>query len=291
MEIAFHLGAHVTDRDHLVRCLMRNRPALLAQGIAIPGPGQYRQQLRKLAFALRDQETNADTQDEILDSMIEEDEVRRVVFSSEAFLSLPKWVVSANRLYHAAEDRIGMLRHLFPEARVELFLAIRNPATFLPALCADKTSGGVEQVLKDTDPLALRWSQTLARITEAHPDLPLTVWCDEDTPLLWPEVLRAVSGHAPDSVMDGWLAWYWDLVTPTGHAAMRRWFDNNPPSDDIARRKMLAALLARFVKPEVVETEDLLPGWTEDTLEALTAVYEEDLDLIASIPGVRLLEP
>ena len=37
--------------------------------------------------------------------------------------------------------------------------------------------------------------------------------------------------------------------------------------------------------------EDLLPGWTEDTVETLSALYEEDLDLIASIPGVRLLEP
>ncbi|PWE30990.1 hypothetical protein C4N9_04365 [Pararhodobacter marinus] len=291
MEIAFHLGAHCTDRDALVQCLMRNRATLLEQGIAVPGPGRYRQQLRQIAFDMRERETSAETQEILLDGILDEDEVDRVVFSSENLLSMPPWVVNDGQLYHAAADRAAMIRHLFPEARLEFFLAIRNPATLLPALAAGDSSGALARRLAEGDPGLLRWSDMLARVTEAVPDVPITIWCDEDTPLLWPEILRAVSGHAPDTVLEGWLAWYWDLVTPRTHAAMRRWFDRNPPADDAARRKMLGVLLSRFVKEDAVAPDPLIPGWTGDTIERLTEIYEADIDLAASIPGVTLLEP
>lgn len=291
MEIAFHLGAHQTDKDFLVRCLMRNRAALLEQGIAVPGPARYRQQLRQLGFEMREAVTNAETQEALLDGILDEDEVRRVVFSSDNFLSLPKWAVHEGHFYHAAGDRVGLLRHLFPAAKVELFLAIRSPATFLPALVAGDRSGAFLTQVQKSDPMDLRWSRTLAQITEALPDVPITVWCDEDTPLLWPEILRHVSGHSPEMVLDGWLAWYWTIVTPKAHEAMRRWFEQHPPVDDLSRRKTLSVMLSRMARPEAVESDPLLPGWTEETVEALEAIYEEDLDLIGTLPGVTLLEP
>ena len=291
MEIALHLGAHHTDQDHIVRCLMRNRVPLLEQGIAVPGPGRYRQQLRRLAFEMREQPTNAATQEALLDGILDEDEVRRVVFSSDNFLSMTKWAISSDRIYHAAGERVKLLQHLFPEARIELFLALRNPATFLPALAAGEDGAVALRNIEDSDPMALRWSQTLVNITEALPGVPLTVWADEDTPLLWPEVLRAVSGHAPGLVLDGWLAWYWSMVTPKAHAAMRRWFEVNPPPDDESRKRMLQVLLSRFAQPEAIESEALLPGWTEETVEELGDIYDEDLDLISALPGITLLEP
>lgn len=291
MEIALHLGAHYTDQDQLVRCLMRNRAPLLAQGIAVPGPARYRQQLRQLAFEMREKTTNAETQEVLLDGILDEDEVRRVVFSSDNFLSMAKWAINGGRIYHAAGDRVRMLRHLFPEAKIELFLALRNPATFLPALVAGEDGAACQRYIDESDIRALRWSETLLRITEAVPGVPLTVWADEDTPLLWPEILRAVAGHSPDLVLDGWLAWYWSMVTPKAHAAMRRWFEANPPADDTSRKRMLQALLARFAQPDAVESEALLPGWTDETVDDLSAIYDEDLDLIASLPGVTLLEP
>ncbi|MCA2010461.1 hypothetical protein LCM17_03110 [Cereibacter sphaeroides] len=290
MEIAFHLGVHQTDKDFLVRCLMRNREALLQQGIAVPSPSRYRQQLRQLAFEMRGAETSAETQEALLDGILDEDDVQRVVFSAENQLSLPRWVVSDDQLYHAAADRVALLKHLFPEASLQLYLAIRNPASFLPALVADDKSGKILGQIQKSDPLALRWSRPIAEIAEALPDVPITVWCEEDVPLLWPEVLRAVSGHSPELVLDGWLARYWSMVTPEAHEAMRRWFQNNPPIDDASRRKTLSVMLSRMAKPEAVESEPMLPGWTEATVDALDALYEEDIDLIATLPGVTLLE-
>ena len=46
MEIVYHLGAHCTDEERLLRCLLKNRGALSAQGIVVPGPARYRNLLR-----------------------------------------------------------------------------------------------------------------------------------------------------------------------------------------------------------------------------------------------------
>lgn len=291
MEIAIHLGVHHTDDDHLIRCLMRNRPALGELGIAVPGPGQYRQQLRKLAHDMRDMPTDALTQEALLDGILDDDHSDRIVLSWDGFLSLPQWVIGNGHLYHSAGSRVAQLTHLFPKAEVSLFMGLRNPATFLPALVRADPSGSVQHELDLCDLAALRWSTVVNRIVQVNPGLQLTVWCDEDAPLLWPQILRAVADHPPGMALDGWLARYWDMVTPQAHEAMHRWFAANPVTDDAHRRRVLATLLGRLARPEALESEIHLPGWTEEVVETLDAIYDSDLDVIASMPGVTLLEP
>ncbi|GAB4266054.1 MAG: hypothetical protein Kow0013_14850 [Pararhodobacter sp.] len=291
MEIALHTGVHLTDKDHLVRCLMRNREVLAAQGIAVPGPGSYRHQLRQIAQDMLGRTVDAEMQETILDGFIEQDDARRVVFSSPDFIGAPRWAVGANRFYPSADEHVAAIAHLFPLARTTVYLALRDPVTFLPAMAADSRSGGVTQLLRDSDPAQLRWSEMILRILTRAPEVDIVVWRDEDTPLLWPEILREVAGHAPETELVGWFAWYWDLMEPKQHEAMRRWFGANPPVDDLHRRRILSAMLSRFARPEAVEAEALLPGWDEPFCDALSALYDEDIDLIAAMPRVRLLEP
>lgn len=291
MEIAIHLGVHLTDEDRLLRCLMRNRSELAEQGIAVPGPGVYRRQLLELAKQLRDQPTDADTQEALLDGILEADDVRRMVLSCEQFLSGHRWIVADDRLYPEAGRSVADLHHLFPEARVQLYFAIRNPASFLPALAADKRAGGVTTALKRIDPASVRWSEMLGRLRTEVPDVPITVWCEEDTAYLWPEILRAVSGHDRALELDGWFAWYWDLMTPKTHDAMRRYFSLNKITDDLHRRRVLRAMMDKFARTHSPDPAPTLPGWSEDYVEVLTEIYDQDLDLISTMDGVTLLEP
>ncbi|MCB1394650.1 MAG: hypothetical protein H6898_09380 [Rhodobacter sp.] len=291
MEIAFHLGVHLTDQDQLIRCLMRNRAVLGQQGIAVPGASSYRAQLRQLGQEMEGRPTDATTQEALLDGLIEADDVQRVVFSSEGLLAQHRWAINNNRFYPRAADRVRQLAHLFPAADVRVYLAIRDPASFLPALVADKRSGGLDQALKGSDPMGLRWSEMIARIRAEAPHVPLTIWRDEDTALLWPEILRTVSGHSPDIELTGWFAWYWDLMSPQSHEALRRWFQTNPSPDDLHRRKVLSAMLDKFALPEKIDTDAALPGWDEAYTDVLSELYDQDVDLIAAMEGVTLLEP
>jgi len=291
MEIAIHLGAHLTDEDRLIRCLMRNRAALLADGISIPSTSRYRTALRRTAHEMRDTATDAETQEALLDSLITEDTIRRVVFSSDCFLSNHRWAIGRGQIYPDAGTKVETLRRLFPAAKVEFFIAIRNPATFLPALVEHAGPGGFEQVMGGVNPLALRWSDTLARIHEATPGCRLTVWCDEDTPLLWPEILREVAGHPDDMALEGVFDWYQGFVSPAGLRLMGKWLADRPPMTDLQRRKVLSAFLDKFALAEKLEVEADLPGWQADHAEILSELYAQDVDLIAQMPGVDFLEP
>jgi len=291
MEIAIHLGAHLTDEDRLIRCLMRNRAALLRHDISIPGTSSYRTALRRIAHEMRDTPTDAETQEALLDSLIREDTVTRVVFSSDCFLSNHRWAIGRGQLYPDAGEKVKKLRRLFPAAKVEFHIAIRNPATFLPALIEHVGSDGFDQVMGGTDPLALRWSDTLQRIHEATPGCRLTVWCDEDTPLLWPEILREVSGHPDDMVLEGVFDRYQSFVSAEGVRLMEKWLADRPPMTDRQRRKVLSAFVDKFARPETLEVEAGLPGWQPGQTEVLSEIYAQDIDLIAQMPGVDFLEP
>lgn len=49
--------------------------------------------------------------------------------------------------------------------------------------------------------------------------------------------------------------------------------------------------MERYAIPEEVEDEIDLPGWTQETVNQLTALYEQDIDLIEKMDGVRFIAP
>ena len=291
MDIVFHMGAHCTDRDQLIRCLLRNTSTLAKQGIAVPEPETYRQDLRQLAHEMASQPTDALTQQALIDGLTDDDDAHRIVLSNANHLAHGQWAVANDKLYPSAAERIAHLAHLFPAARLTIAMGLRDPATFLPALYAQLEPQGQAGEMLSSDPGKLRWSDMVLRMQAAVPGLELILWRDEDVPLIWPEILREVSGHDPQTELEGWFAWYWPLVTPKTHEAMRRYFAKNPAVDDLHRRKVLAAMLERFVRDEALEPDPLLPDWTEATVDALSDLYDADMDVVASLPGVTFLEP
>jgi hypothetical protein len=291
MEIAFHLGAHCTDDEALVRCLLRNRGVLAAEGIAVPGPARYRTLLRDASAQLDGATASADTAQLLLDEIVEDEGARRVVLSFDSFMAFPRWALGRNQFYPGATDRTVALAALFPGHRVEFFLAIRNPATFLPALLERQKGKSYEEFIEGCDPLALRWSDLVDRIRAASPEVPLTVWCDEDTPLIWPDVLRHVAGHPASLTLeetDGILA---AIMAPEGFARMQAYLASHPPQTSLQRRRIVSAFLDKFALPERIDMELDLPGWTAEFVEALTAAYDADCVRIARMPGVRFLVP
>ena len=131
MRIVYHLGAHFTDDERLLRCLLKNRDVLAQHDIVVPGPNRYRRLLRETATKLKGKAATVDEQALILEQIMEEDRADRLILSWESFLSLPNYVLN-ERLYPAAGDRARAFCQIFPQIEAEFHLAIRNPASFLP---------------------------------------------------------------------------------------------------------------------------------------------------------------
>lgn len=290
MRIVYHLGAHCTDEERLLRCLLKNRQVLSEQGIVVPGPNRYRALLRDTAITLKGQAASRDTQALVLEQIMEEDRADRLILSWENFLSFPQWVLK-DRLYPAAAERVRAFTQIFPEIEAEFHLAIRNPAGFLPDLFAKQRDKTYEQFMEGADPLLLHWSDVIEDVLEQNPDVPFTVWCDEDTPLIWPEVLQAVSGHVPGTVLEDADEVLAGIMASDGLARMRAYLAEHNITQAAQRRRVVSAFLDKFALPDRVEQEVELPGWTEDTVEALTAAYRADIERIRDLPGVTFLSP
>lgn len=290
MRIVYHLGVHCTDEDRLIRCLLKNRATLAEEGIAVPSPTRYRTLLRDVAKQLRGARATEDAAAMVMDQIIDDPSAERVILSWTSFLSFPAFAIG-NVLYGQGGERLHGFTQILPEAEAEFHLAIRNPATFLPDLRTRVIAKGQGDVLAGVDPLGLRWSDTIRAIKEANPGVPLTVWCDEDAPLIWPEVLQAISGHAADTRLEDDDELLADLMTEAGLQRYQTYCREHPPQSVSQRRRIVTAFLEKFGRPEKLAAEADVPDWTGALAERLTQSYLRDVDRIARIPGVRLVEP
>lgn len=295
MRIVYHLGAHCTDDERLLRCLLKNRGVLAEQGIIVPGPTRYRNLLRETAVALKGQPASLDTQALVLEQIMEVDRAERLVLSWDSFLSYATWAME-DGLYRSAGERVRAFSQIFPRIEAEFCLAIRNPATFLPALFDKQkaTKGGKKDFaafLKNRDPMDVSWSQVVDQILSLNPGVPLTIWCDEDTPLIWPEVLQAVSGHAPGTVLEDAHELLAQIMSADGLKRMQAYLASHSVTTPDLRRKVYTAFLDKFAVPDRITVDIEVPGWTEQTVADLTALYDQDVAQIRAMPGVRFIDP
>lgn len=290
MDVILHLGAHCTDGERLLRSLMRNREHFKDLGVSVPGPAQYRDLLREVMIHLRGSLPSPDIRDVVLQTLLEQDEPERLILSNPSFISMPAASLAGGLIYPKA-FKVAWLRNIFPDSPVALFLAVRNPATFVPALYARMQGkpDGFEAFLDPIKPMALRWSRTVANIRAACPDCPLTVWCHEESPLLWGEIMRAIAGVPEAAGMHGGFDMVREIMAPEGVKKLRAYTAAHPPANDAVRRRVMGVFLDKYAIDEAIEDVLDLPGWTPDLITHLTDAYEADLAAIASLPGVRML--
>lgn len=291
MQIAYHLGVHGTDEDRLVRALVKNRGTLAARGIAVPSPRAYRQLLPKVAKTLRGGPAGPDTQQVILDALGEDGALDRLVFSHDNLLSFPLNAIGADGLYPTAPARIAAYANLFPQAEAEFFLALKNPATLVPALLDRAAEANYDMIMSGAAPASLRWAPVIRRVLAQVPGIALTLWCAEDLPLLWPEVIRAIAGVGPEEALEGDHDLIATLMTDEGLAALKASVETQGPRSAAERRRETAGFLERHALPEALEVEIALPGWTGALVAAMTEAYDEDCAEIAALPGVTFLVP
>lgn len=290
MHIAIHLGVHCTDDERLLRCLHHNSVMLAANDVAVPDPDLYRYILRDASKSLGGAPASPDTESLMLEQILDDARPQRVVLSWDTFLSFPQWALRS-RLYPNGADRVRELHQTFPSHDVEFFMAIRNPATFLPELCSRIRNKSVEDIMSGCDVLQLRWSDLIEDILSRHTGARLTLWCDEDTPLIWPEVLAAVAGIGDGTKLEGWDDLLQHLLDEEGVRRLRSLMEEQDLQDLHQRRRVIANLLTEFVRPEATEMEFEMPGWSQAVVDDLTQLYEEDVERIRAMNGVYFIAP
>lgn len=172
-----------------------------------------------------------------------------------------------------------------------MFLGIRNPATFIPALVKAADDTRLNEAVARTDPRVYRWSELIKEIREALPALDLVIWCNEDTPFVWEQLIREIAALDPGTPIHGRHDLLAEIMTPDGLKGLESYLDTHQVMTDVQKRRVIAAFLDKFVRPEALEIELDIPGWSDTLVDALTDIYEEDIFAIQRIPGVTMITP
>ncbi len=293
MQVAIHLGVHCTDEDRLLKTLLLNKGALAQEGISIPGPGRYRKSVMREAQKLRGIPADRDFRDLLIESIIDDDSTKRLVLTYDNFLCVPARIFENGLLYDQAGTRPKNLQNLFPGLHVEFFIAIRNPATFIPAAFnhLDQVTSDFSAYLDGVSVEDIRWSDVIASVRETAPDCPITVWCNEDTPLVWPQVLQEITGHAKFTDIQGGNDILCTIMKNEGLDRMQTYLTSHPPRNEVQRRRIALAFLDKYAISEAVEEELDVPGWTNELVAQLTRNYETDIVEIERMEGVKFIGP
>ncbi|WP_296424010.1 hypothetical protein [Yoonia sp.] len=291
MQIAFHIGANCTDEDRLLKSILKNASVLLQQGIAVPGPGKYRSLIRETIQALDGAPPEPDTRDILIDAIVENDNLTRLVMSNDNFICVPNRIFGNGVFYEQAGPKTRALHRLFSGDDIELFLGIRNPATFLQDAFIRSKAASISEYLRLMHPEDIQWSDVVRRIKGAAPDTPLTVWCNEDTPLLWEQLIRQMSNVSPQTEIVGGLDMLSTLISDSGMRRLREQLRQNPPQTEAARNDVIADIWEQHALEDQVEDVIELAELDPALIMEMTENYEDDIAQITAMEGVTLLMP
>lgn len=291
MQVVFHVGAHCTDEDRLIKCLLKNRGDFAEIGSVVPPPGRYRKLIGQTVVALENAELAPDAREILLESILDGSHAERLLLSNQDFFAMPKFAARNNVFYQNAVPRVAQLKALFAGDQIELFLAIRNPATFLPALCKKARAKDIFPILREAEPDEMSWLELVTRLRNAHPDVPITVWCNEDTPLIWAQIIREMAALDPGQKIRGGFDLLGEIMSPEGMKRFRAYLAKHPVMTEMQKRRVMVAFLDKFAREDQIEEEIDLPGWTVELIEELTEIYDEEVFEIARLPGVNLIAP
>lgn len=291
MQLALHTGAHYTEEDRLFKCLLRNKDDFAKRGISVPGPSNFRGLFRDTLNAMHKTPAGPDAREILLDAALDDASADRLVLSDPNFFRTPATAIMKGHLYPDAPRRMMNMAELFPDDEVEIFLGIRNPAALVPILYGTAMDQKHAAFWGSRTPLDLRWSETIGLIREAAPEITITVWCSEDLPLIWSQVVREIAGLELHEKIAGGFDLLSSIMSKEGMQRFRTYLDNHPEMTEIQKRRVIAAFLDKFALDDEIEEELDMPGWTEELVDEMSDLYDEDMEAIQRIPGVTMITP
>lgn len=280
-------GAHKTASSHLQHSLLGSAEALQKIGIAVVGPKTMRRDLIPFSQLLRDGMT-AEVVRAGADGFLAHygADADTVVLMDENILGGTdrKMLMRRSRLYPWGPRRLARLVELFEGHDIELGLAVRNPATFLPSCWSESLLHGrfddFETFVQGFDPTGKTWTGLVGRLSEANPGLPMTIWRYEDYNTLGPSLFaRLLKPKAAEAVRP-------DPQRRRAGLSQKaaEWFQAQTNRDEAT----VQDARQRFPK---TGPETAFSPWSEEEQAALTQSYRRDMAKLAAHEGVTILSP
>lgn len=291
MQIVFHCGVHTTDNGRISQLLDRNEDRLRADHTELVPPARHRGLFRNPLQSLSGGTATKEMEDVLLDAILQNDHTERAILSTPGLLGVPSAATGKDGIYPSMGYRLSSLANLFPSCDAEFFIAIRNPATMLSDLAQGMSERNRQSLLSACQYFELRWNETIRRLAQSAQGRRVVIWCDEDTPLILPEIVRLLGHISPEIPLKGDQDFLKELLTPQGQELLAADNTAQEPSAIEERRNLYSHLLRKHAAEDALEQRIELPGWTQDIVDEVTELYYHDIEEIAELPGVEFVSP
>lgn len=291
MQVVFHIGVHNTDSERVLKTLLNNREELLKIGTEPIPNSRHKGIFVDALMSLKGGAATPEMEQILLDAVIEEEDVQRIVFSMSGFMGASKIAVTARGFYSDIESRINGLMRLYPSAETEFFLAIRNPATLLNDILISNKNLSYHELMANANPLDLRWRDVAHRLARAAQGRRVVVWCFEDLPLIFPEVVRMIGNMPLEAQLRGGTQYVEELLTPGGRLKLKEAMKGYAQLSIRKRREIHGQVLNQYGMESILEQSIHLPGWTQELVDEISDNYYSDVAEIAVLPGIEFILP
>ena len=291
MEIALHIGASCTDDERLIKSLLKNAGGFAKEGVAVPNPSTYRKLVRETLHNLGDSMPSPETREILIDAIVQDENAHRVILSNPDFICVPNRIFEGGEFYALAIQKLTGMEAIFDEDELTVYLGMRNPATFLPAVFAASKHDHFDQFMQGLSSYDVKWSSLIRHIRSAAPKAKVVAWCNEDAPFIWAQLIREVSGLGPKAKITGGFDMMASIISQEGMGRFSAYMKSNPPKTESQKQSIVSAFLEKYAIESEVIDEFYIPGWTNQTVQSLSDIYDADLAAIAEMEGVTLIEP
>jgi len=291
MQMVFHMGVHSTDGDRMLKTLLNNRSALQKVGTEIVTPNSHRGMFDEALKSLNGGTATPEMEQIMLDAMLASDHTSRVVMSTPTFMGAPGRAVGRDGLYPQMGPRAAALARLFPSSQAEFFVALRNPATLLTDVLPQIAGSDYSQMMHGHHPTSLRWRDAIQNLARVAQGRRMVIWCHEDVPLIWPEIVRLAGGLPLDVPLSDGLLYMHEILGDEGIAQLRDAMGDRDQVSVSQRRAIYAGVLEKHARPGTLDQDITLPGWTQEIVDQVTENYRADIGEIAVLPGVEFVLP
>jgi hypothetical protein len=291
IEMVYHFGAPFTENSQLVLSLEKNTDLLKNFGILALRPKSFKSVFLGMLTDLEGSPSTLEDQRELLDDLTGDRSVDRLVMCNSNILGQPAWVLAGQQLYRNGPSNCRKYRELLPANPCEFFIGISNPAIFLPLAFENQKIKDYDSFFGSPDLGWIRWSDLISDIAAANPDVAITVWSNEDTPTMWPTIMKEVAGLDAQEKLAGDLDVMAKIMAPEGVTRLQSYLAERPDLNEQQIRRVKSKFLEKYYLPRAVDMEIHLPGWSDEFVQDLTERYENDLEVIEAMPGVNFICP
>lgn len=290
--VALHVGVHKTATTHLQQAIRAHRRDLKAIGVHFFGPAHFRSGRFPMRQVLEWSGDTGSLARTFAPGMVGKHAgARRLVISEENILggAHDADMLREGRPYPRGAVRLERFLAAIGARGATLFVAVRNPADFITSAYSQRLLAGLpmpfERFVGDMNVATLSWSDLVARLRAVPGVGDCVVWRYEAYPAIAPRIMEGLLGaegaaqvKVPDRPAHQGLS-------DRAQRHVMDWLASGAEGDaaEVAKE-------ARRTFPKSDANPAFAP-FDSATREASARHYATDLERLAALEGVHLMEP